>query len=160
MGVLPLLDGPSSVEALEARIDGLELAKDLGSGDVEHGGLISDRLELLEEPYAITCPSESPRCRVQAKGVLSLSPLVPGGEEGVDDQAVAWGSAFSSPMDDRGLSPPSLSVFGRVLLTGDFSGFGGLSKSKGRENESIWESVSVVAELDFSEGFYVDSENL
>ena len=69
-----------------------------------------------------------------------------------------------SPADDQGpYYPPSLSVFGRVLLPRDSSGLRGpfnLFKSKGGENESIRESVSLVSEPDFLEGLCVDCENL
>ena len=88
------------------------MAEDLGSGDPDYGGLISDGSELLEEPYANTGPSKSLRCNVQAKRVLSSSRPSLVGEEVVDDQAVARGSAFCSPVDDHGPSSPlSLLVF-------------------------------------------------
>ena len=85
--------GPTPVEAQEAGLDGFDLAEDLGSRDLEHGGLISDGLELSEEPYANISPLKSLRCNVQAKRVLSSSPPLIVEEEGVDGQVMAWGSA-------------------------------------------------------------------
>ena len=105
------------------------------------------------------------------------------GEEGVDDQVVARGSTgrkaveagvpirmvtvsstrldYCSLAKDQGHRyPPPLLVFGRVIIPGDSSRLGGLSKSKSRENESIMELVSLVSELDFLEGLCEDRENL
>ena len=66
-------------------------------------------------------------------------------------------STSSSPMGVQ--DPPILSVFGRVLLMGDFSGQGGffdLAGVRGNARTTIF----VVVEPDISEGLCLSCENL